>query len=259
MPYAKEIDAYSDNLTGMDKDFILEQLQQIDHSGPKKVIRRPAKPKGPKPLWREYLEVVLISLAAAILLRLLVVSAYRVESASMEDSLLEGDYIFVNKLAYQFGDPDIGDIIVFESTLDNSRDYIKRIVALPGQTVEIIDKVLYIDNRLGQIFPNSKNSDPKIMPAQLSLRDNFGPVQVPPDQYFVLGDNRDISQDSRHWGFVPKNNLKGKAIFIYWSWEPDESSPDWNFPYIHSAFGLAWYFLTEFPSHTRWERLFSSL
>jgi signal peptidase I len=245
----------------MDKDFILEQLQQTGHTGaPQKVIRKPVKkPKGPKPLWREYLEVVIISLTAAVLLRLLVVSAYRVDSTSMEDTLLEGDYIFVNKLAYSFGEPSTGDIVIFESTIDNNRDFIKRIAAVPGQTVEIIDKVLYIDNQLGQIFPNAKNSDSKIMPAQLSMRDNFGPVQVPEGQYFVLGDNRDISQDSRHWGFVPKESLKGKTIFIYWSWEPDEAAPEWSFPYIHNVFSFSWYFLTEFPSHTRWERLLTSL
>ncbi len=178
------------------------------------------------------MEVILIALFAAILLRLLVVSAYRVDSASMEDTLLEGDYIFVNKLAYNFGDPKAGDIIIFESPLNPTKDFIKRIVALPGQTVEVVDKVVYVDNQLAQILPNGKNSDPKILPMQLSFRDNFGPVQVPSDNYFVLGDNRDNSQDSRFWGFVPKENIKGRAIFVYWSWTPDKNSPKWKFPYI---------------------------
>jgi len=243
----------------MDKDFLLEQLGQADTKGSTKPVRRKVKVKKQKPLWREYLEVIAISLAAAIFLRLLVVSAYRVDSSSMEQSLYEGDYIFVNKLAYQFGEPKSGDIIVFNYPLDPKKEYIKRVIATPGQTVEIIDKVIYIDNMLAEIVPNAVNYDPKIMPAQLSMRDNFGPIQVPPDQYFVLGDNRDYSQDSRHWGFVPADNISGKALFVYWSWEPDGSSPKWSFPYIHSFFQMGFYFLTNFPSQTRWDRLFTSL
>lgn len=240
----------------MDSDFLLEEFQQT------KTRKRPERPyprRKQKPLWREYAEVILISLAAAILLRLFVVSAYRVDSPSMEDSMLEGDYIFVNKLAYKFGAPEQGDIIVFKYPLDPTKDYIKRIAGLPRQTVEIIDKVVYIDNELAQIYPNSKNDDPKILAAQLSARDNFGPVQVPSNEYFVLGDNRDISQDSRFWGFVPEEYIKGKALFVYWSWEPDPDAPSWQFPYITSIFEYVFYFLTNFPSHTRWGRLLTAL
>ncbi len=238
---------------------MLEQLGQTDTKSSNRPVRRKAKVKKQKPLWREYVEVVLISLTAAIILRLLVVSAYRVDSSSMEQSLYEGDYIFVNKLAYKFGTPANGDIIVFDYPLDPKKEYIKRVIAGPGQMVEIIDKVIYIDNMLAEIVPNAVNYDPKIMPAQLSMRDNFGPIEVPPNQYFVLGDNRDYSQDSRDWGFVPENNIRGKALFVYWSWEPDGSSPKWSFPYIHSVFQMGFYFLTNFPSKTRWDRLFTAL
>ncbi len=240
----------------MSNDFLLQEFQQTEIKEPPRIPQRERKQK---PLWREYAEVILIALAAAILLRLFVISAYRVESASMEDSLLEGDYIFVNQLAYRFSDPKIGDIVVFKSPLNPTKDYIKRIVALPGQTVEVIDKVLYVDNQLAKIFPDVKNIDPKILPMQLSLRDNFGPIQVPSDQYFVLGDNRDDSQDSRFWGFLPKENLKGRALFVYWSWIPDPKSPNAGFPYFHVPFQYGFYFLTNFPSHTRWERLFTAL
>lgn len=240
----------------MDKNVFLSDFQQVDV---KEQVNKLLKRKKPKPLWREYVEVILVSLTAAILLRLLVVSAYQVDSASMEDALFEGDYIFVNKLAYNFGEPEIGDIIIFKFPLNPTRDYIKRIVALPGQTVEVVDKVVYVDNELAEIYPNVKYTDPKIMAAQLSMRDNFGPVQVPEGQYFVLGDNRDDSQDSRFWGFLPKENIKGKALFVYWSWQPDSSAPNPGFPYIHVPFEYAFYFLTNFPSNTRWERLFTAL
>lgn len=240
----------------MDNNLFFQDVQQVDV---KEQVDKLLKRKTPKPLWREYLEVVLISLTAAILLRLFVVSAYRVDSASMEDALLEGDYIFVNRLAFSFGDPEAGDIVIFKSPLNPTKDYIKRIIALPGQTVEVIDKVVYVDNQLGEIYPNVKYIDPKIMAAQLSMRDNFGPVQVPEGQYFVLGDNRDDSQDSRFWGFLPRDNLKGRALFVYWSWEPDASAPEPGFPYIQTPFEYAFYFLTNFPSSTRWERLFTTL
>ena len=244
----------------MNNDFLLEEFQQIETDKPPvRPKKRPKRSQKNKPLWREYVEVLFISLAAAILLRLFVVSAYRVDSASMEDSLFEGDYIFVNKLAYHFGEAHVNDIVVFKYPLNPTRDYIKRIVALPGQTVEIIDKIVYVDNELAGILPNVKNTDPKIMAAQLSARDNFGPIQVPAGQYFVLGDNRDESQDSRFWGFVPDEFIRGKALFIYWSWEPDPDAPNWEFPYITSALGYTFYFLTGFPSHTRWDRLFNAL
>jgi signal peptidase I len=246
----------SDKFRSMDNDFLLSDIQQAEV---KEKVDKLLKRKKPKPLWREYVEVVLISLVAAIFLRLLVVSAYRVDSGSMEDALYEGDYIFVNKLAYKFGDPKIGDIIVFKYPLDPTKDYIKRIIALPGQSVEIVDKIVYVDNQLGHIFPLTKNSDPKILAAQLSSRDNFGPIQVPEGNYFVLGDNRDVSQDSRYWGFVPESNINGKAVFIYWSWEPDPDAPTWEFPYIHSAFQFAYYFLTGIFTHTRWDRLLTAL
>jgi signal peptidase I len=240
----------------MNNDFLLDEFQQTEV---KKKAATPAPRKKQKPLWREYVEVILISLAAAIFLRLFVVSAYRVDSASMEDAMLEGDYIFVNKLAYKFGDPEIGDILIFKYPLNPTKDYIKRVIGLPGQTVEIVDKILYIDNQLAQIFPSAKSTDPKILAAQLSSRDNFGPIQVPADQYFVLGDNRDSSQDSRFWGFVPRDHIKGRALFVYWSWEPDPDMPGWSFPYITSLIQYAFYFLTSFPSQTRWERLFTPL
>jgi signal peptidase I len=241
----------------MNNDFLLQEFQQTEVKETQ--VSRPYKGRPQKPLWREYLEVIVISVFAAVLLRLFIVSAYRVDSGSMEDTMLEGDYIFVNQLAYNFGVPKVGDIIVFKSPLNPTKDFIKRVIALPGETVEVIDKVVYVDNQLAAIYPGAKNIDPKIMAMQLSLRDNFGPVQVPAGQYFVMGDNRDNSQDSRFWGFVPKENIKGKALFIYWSWTPDPKSPEMKFPYFISAIQMGWYFTTNCLSHSRWDRFFTAL
>ncbi len=212
-----------------------------------------------KPLWREYAEVIVLALVAAAILRIFVVSAYRVSSSSMEDTLMTGDYIFVNKLAYKYREPKTGDIIVFEYPLNRQKDYIKRVVALGGQTVEVIDKILYVDGELAEIYPDSKNIDPNTLAAQLSLRDNFGPVQVAIGQVFVMGDNRDDSRDSRFWGTVPLDHLKGKAIFVYWSWEPDGEKTEWAFPYIHTALYKVGAAIVGFPSRTRWDRIAHAL
>ena len=241
----------------MEQDFLIEDVKKAEaYRQADKVRRRRER----KPLWREYLETSIIALLAAIMLRLFVVSAYRVSSASMEDTLFEGDYIFVNKLAYDYGSgPRQGDIVVFKYPNNPNKDFIKRIVALPGQTVEIADKVVYVDGQVAAIPENSKNVDQKIIPADLSFRDNFGPYVVPPDEYFVLGDNRDDSRDSRFWGGVPEENIKGKAVFVYWSWEPHPDAPGWGFPYVHNVFQWIGHALWNFPTHIRWSRLGHSL
>lgn len=208
-----------------------------------------------KPVWREYAEVVVVALVAAVILRIFVVAAYRVTSSSMEDTLLTGDYIFVNKLAYTNRGPQMGDIVVFEYPLNRQRDYIKRVVALPGQTVEIIDKVVYVDGLITHIPADSKNIDPDFLARQLSNRDNFGPVLIPVDRYFVMGDNRDDSQDSRFWGFVPLDHIRGKAVFVYFSWKPADSPTEWSFPYIHTVFIELGSMLINLPTSGRWERI----
>ena len=237
----------------MDQDFLIQEITRAEtHKEARKVLQQ----KEPKPIWREYVETAVIALVAAVLLRLFVVSAYRVNSASMEDTLLTGDYIFVNKLAYEFGtDPRPGDIIVFEYPNNPQKKYIKRIMALPGQEIQIADKVLYVDGEVAAIPSLSKHVDKRIIPGDLSFRDNFEPYTVPPDQYFVTGDNRDDSRDSRFWGSVPMENIKGKAVFVYWSWEPEADPPGWGFPYIHHLVQWVGHFLYNFPTHVRWERL----
>lgn len=212
-----------------------------------------------KPLWREYLETAIIALIAAVILRLFVVSAYKVSSGSMENALFQGDYIFVNRLAYEFGDdPKVGDIVVFKYPNNPKKEYIKRVVATAGESITVADKIVYINDQVASIPMTAKNNDQRIIPGDLSYRDNFGPYMINMNDYFVMGDNRDDSQDSRFWGAVPRDHIIGKAIFVYWSWQPGDS-PGWSFPYIHNVFQWIGYALWNFPTHIRWDRLGSSL
>ncbi|MBU0983121.1 MAG: signal peptidase I [candidate division Zixibacteria bacterium] len=241
----------------MDQDFLIQDIRQAEtQAETRKVLQH----KDRKPLWREYLETGIIALVAAILLRVFVVSAYRVNSASMEGALYTGDYIFVNKLAYDYGGaPKIGDIIVFKYPNNPEKDFIKRIVAMPGSLVQVADKVVYVDGEVAAIPPLSKNIDKRNIPGDLSFRDNFGPYTVPEGQYFVLGDNRDDSRDSRFWGSVPLENIKGKAVFVYWSWEPSEDAPGWGFPYVIDAVQWVGHAIYHFPTAVRWGRLLTPL
>ena len=241
----------------MDQEYLIQDVQREEAQ---KYARKVRNFRVRKPLWREYVETAIIALVAAVLLRIFVVSAYKVTSSSMEDAIFEGDYIFVNKLAFKYGGaPKPGDIIVFKYPMNPEKDYIKRIVALPGQEVQIADKIVYIDGQVAPIPVFGKNTDRKFIPGDLSFRDNFGPYVVPVGEYFVMGDNRDDSRDSRFWGSVPEENILGKAVFVYWSWEPDPDAPGWEFPYVIDVVQWIGYAIFNFPSHVRWDRLGASI
>ncbi len=256
-PVLKEGPGITDNILCMDQDFLIQEHQQrTTQQQARKVLQR----REQKPLWREYLETGIIALIAAVLLRVFVVSAYKVNSESMADTLLQGDYIFVNKLAYEYGgEPRVGDIVVFEYPNNPEKEYIKRIVAGPGQQVEVADKVLYIDGQVAEIPPLSKHIDKRIIPGDLSFRDNFAPYVVPAGQYFMMGDNRDDSQDSRFWGAVDRQYIRGKAVFVYWSWEPAQDTPGWESPYVDDVVLWIGHGLWNFPTHVRWDRLATSV
>jgi len=174
---------------------------------------------------REYIEVIVISVILALFVRTFVVQAFRIPSGSMEDTLLVGDFLLVSKFLYWFTDPKPDDIIVFKYPLDPSRDFIKRCVAVQGQTVEIRDKELLVDGRRISLPPQGKHVDSATYPLGTNTRDNFGPVTVPPGHVFVLGDNRDNSRDSRYWGFLNEKLIKGKAFVLYWSWRREARDP----------------------------------
>ena len=180
-----------------------------------------------KSTFREYAEAAAIAVLLALFIRTFVVQAFKIPSGSMEPTLLVGDHILVNKFVYgvkipfvrstlvPIGEPDRGDVIVFIYPVDKSKDFIKRVIGLPGDTIRIEGRRIVINGKPyedthGFYTTSSRGGTPE--------RPNFGPVTVPKDSYFVLGDNRDQSYDSRFWGFVPEESIKGKAFIIYWSW-----------------------------------------
>lgn len=164
--------------------------------------------------------------------------AFKIPSGSMIPTLQIGDHILVNKFIYgvrlPFTDivlvpirtPQHGDVIVFRFPEDKEKDFIKRVIGVPGDTIQVKNKVLFVN---GQAQNESYAIyDRSFSPPGMSERDNFGPVSVPEHAYFVMGDNRDHSLDSRFWGFVDFSELKGKAFLIYWSWDSESTWVRWN-------------------------------
>jgi signal peptidase I len=179
---------------------------------------------------REYAETLIIALLIALFVRAFVVQAFKIPSSSMEPTLLVGDHILVNKFIYgiripligkkvfRFSKPKRGDVIVFIFPRDRSKDFIKRAIGLPGDKVEIRDRKIYINDRMIEDPWGVYSSWGPTAP------DTYGPTVVPPDSLFALGDNRNNSQDSRYWGFVPLDDVLGKAFIMYWSWDWGGSS-----------------------------------
>ena len=192
---------------------------------------------GPKKPWyREWSEALIVAVVLALIIRTFLFQAFKIPSGSMLDTLLIGDHLLVNKFIYgtrlpfseqrylKLRDPERGDVIVFEFPEDegksyfNRRDFIKRVIGLPGDMIEIKAKQVFVN---GQPFkvPQEVHKDAEMIPAVASPRDFVGPIRVPENSYFVMGDNRDYSFDSRFWGFVNKSKIKGLAFIKYWSWD----------------------------------------
>lgn len=182
---------------------------------------------------REYTEALIIALVLALFIRTFIVQAFKIPSESMLNTLLVGDHLLVNKFSYgvklpfvdkiiiPVDDPDYGDIIVFKYPKNPSVDYIKRIIGKPGDTIEVRNKDVY---RNGEklVEPYVIHKDPHTQPT---VRDNMPPRVVPDGHYFVMGDNRDHSADSRFWGFVDREAIHGKAMIMYWSWNQHPNGP----------------------------------
>ncbi len=189
--------------------------------------------------WRENLEAILVAVLIALFIRTFVVQAFKIPSGSMKQTLQVGDHILVNKFIYgikipywrttmiPFKNPQKGDIIVFKYPVDPEKDFIKRVIGVAGDVVESRDKKLYInDEPVNHEF--AVYTDPHTYQAYDKPRDNFGPLAVPKNSLFVMGDNRDESLDSRWWGYVDLKAVNGKAFIIYWSWDKDKFGVRWN-------------------------------
>jgi signal peptidase I len=189
-----------------------------------------------KSIYREYAESILIAILLALVIRTYLVQAFKIPSGSMEDTLAIGDHLLVNKFIYgtkipfsdksiiKIRDPRRGDVIVFEYPEDPSKDFIKRVVGLPGDVVEGRGKKVFVNGKPFEDI-HEIHKEMMVIPKEMNPRDTFGPVKVPDNSYFVMGDNRDRSYDSRFWGFVGREKIKGLAFIKYWSWDKDKFRP----------------------------------
>jgi signal peptidase I len=217
---------------------------------------------------RDTVESIVVAVILALFIRTFVVQAFKIPTGSMETNLLIGDHLLVNKVVYSpslggweaglLGKREVrrGDVVVFKYPEEPARDFIKRVIGLPGERLEIRDKVVYVDGRaldepyVRFLEPPLRRDDPEYGLRGESFRDNWGPETIPPGKLFVLGDNRDDSRDSRYWGFLPRDQVKGRAILVYWSYEAsrEEYQRTGMWEWIRdtaSAFG-----------RTRWNRFF---
>ena len=221
-----------------------------------------------KSVGREYLESIVVAVILALFIRTFAVQAFKIPTGSMEPNLLIGDHLLVNKLVYSpsagplegalMGKRPIerGHVVVFKFPEDPTRDFIKRVIGLPGETIEIRNKKVYVDGEpLDEEYahflePPLQRDDPEYGLRVEGIRDRWGPQVVPEGELLVLGDNRDSSRDSRFWGFLPIDQVKGRALLVYWSYEATREEyhrtglVDWIKDTI-SAFG-----------RTRWNRFF---
>ncbi len=226
-----------------------------------------------KSLVREYAETFVFAVLLFIIIKTDVVQAFRIPSGSMEDTLFAGDFLLVNKFIFGpvipgtdyklpgIRDPQPGDVLVFPYPKDPSKDYIKRCVAIEGQVVEVRDKVVYVDGEVVDGPAYSKHTDSRIISGKRNTRDNWGPKVVGKDELFVMGDNRDNSADSRFWGYVDKNSVKGQAFIVYWSWEQQAEDPSlaWSWSQPAESFAsltqVVGYNLMHTPWRVRWSRI----
>ena len=202
-------------------------------------VLKTGKPQ--KSVVREYAEALIIALVLALLIRTFIIQAFKIPTGSMEPTLLVGDHLLVSKFSYSihvpnevpftsiqlFPDyhffssvPERGNIVVFKFPLEPDKDFIKRVVGLPGETIQVIRQRVYINDKLLK-EPYAYHSQPSSPDS--GTRDNMAPLRIPEGHIFVMGDNRENSSDSRVWGVLDLNNLRGKAQWIYWSWDSKDT------------------------------------
>lgn len=214
----------------------MEDYKNVCEEKPAEPSAKPAKPVKAKHVVREYAESIIIAILLAMVIRTFIVQAFKIPSGSMEDTLAIGDHLLVNKFLYgtkipftdteilKLRDPKQGDVIVFQYPEDPSKDFIKRVVGVPGDVVEVKNKQVFVNGKL-YANPHEVHKEADVIPKEMNPRDFKDPVTVPPNSYFVMGDNRDRSYDSRFWGFVTRDKIKGLAFIKYWSWDSDKMRP----------------------------------
>lgn len=185
-------------------------------------------------IW-ENVKIILTAALLALFIRAFVVQAFKIPSGSMIPTLLVGDHLLVNKFIYgleipftgkrvlTFKTPNRGDIVVFKFPEDPARDFIKRVIGIEGDIIEMRDKVVYVNEK-----PMTEPYAKYLAEPGSPTKEFFGPYLVPKGKLFVMGDNRDQSYDSRFWGYVDLNDLRGKALVIYWSWDSSKKFPRFN-------------------------------
>ena len=179
----------------------------------------------------KFIDSFIIAVVIALVIKGFFLQTYTIPSESMYDTLLVGDYIILNRLAYKFGDIERQDVVVFEYPLDPAKDFIKRVIGTPGDKIAVVNKTVFVNGKeLDE--PYKKVTDRNFLPETVSPRDNVDEFTVPEGMYFMMGDNRDNSFDSRFWGFVQEDSIKGKALLIYWSLKKPNYDSVWSKPFL---------------------------
>jgi signal peptidase I len=224
---------------------------------------------------REYFESIAIAVILALFIRTFVVQAFKIPTGSMENNLLIGDHLLVNKFVFGPTASGIertllpidpirrGDVIVFKYPEEPDRDFIKRVIGLPGDTIEMKNKKVHVNGTpLSEPYVHFLEPPGESQPGdadytEFDVRRQYGPVTVPATHYFVMGDNRDNSQDSRYWGFLPRDYIKGRALKVYWSYEAerDEYQRDGLGDQVGGLLSTVGNFFTK----TRWSRIFHQI
>ena len=194
---------------------------------------------------REYFESLVVAGILALFVRTFDFQAFKIPSGSMEPNLLIGDHLLVNKMVFGPVGSSLeravmpvrsvvrGDVLVFKYPEEPTRDFIKRVVGLPGETLELKGTQVYINGQpLSEPYALYQRLPDMLLPGD--VRRAYGPVTIPEGHYFMMGDNRDDSQDSRYWGYLPAGHIKGRALFVYWSFGgPDGTRWDRFLHQIH--------------------------
>lgn len=229
---------------------------------------------GTKGRLREWVESLAFTIVFVLVFTRFVAQATQVPTESMKPTIMVGDHFFLDKLAFPANYPALlhpylpsraierGDIIAFRAPDDGEIPFVKRVIGLPGESIEIVDKVVWIDG-VRLLEPYKIHVDEELfaeepwVPEEFYIRDNFGPVEVPQDAYFAMGDNRDNSNDSRYWGFVSGGDIIGKPLFVYWSYQTDTYQPGRRTlrDRLRNYASVAMHFFTR----TRWFRIGSMI